>query len=258
MTNEEYHNHPALSQSKLKTLAENPRKFYIENILNIKEPTTVSKNLGTCLDLALTEPERYNRLIVKDGKTTTLEGYITSNWKSLIDKWIANLNNYEILLFGNKVKFGEIAKKCQKQKIMFWNDPKTGEPCRGKPDFYHSQFMIDLKSTAAITREQFIRQIYDYKYYMQAGFYNIGHNELNHRGCVPFIFIAVSTETGEVFAVEISQDFIELSFNEIDTLIARYVHYRDNDLWLSDQEQITLEAPQWLRDKITLDMGVLQ
>lgn len=259
MTNEEYHSNEALSQTKLKKFADSPRIFYIEEILKIKSnDSTVSKNLGTCLDLALTEPDRYNQLIVRDSKTTMLDGFITAHWKKLIDQWIANLNDYDIELFGRKVKFYDIAKKCQKQKIMFWNDPKTGELCRGKPDFYHSQFMIDLKSTCATTLEEFIKQIYKYKYYIQAGFYNIGHNELNHYGYVPFIFIAVSTVTGEVFAVEMSKEFLNYSFDEINTILARYKHYQDNNLWLKNKEQITLDPPQWLKDKITLDMGVLE
>jgi hypothetical protein len=154
MNNEEYHNHPAISQSMLKKLAESPWLIHAER------ETTKSLSLGTCLDLALTEPEAYNKLVVKDTKTTTVAGCISIVWKQLIDKWIVNLNNYEIKIFGKLWRFEELAKKCQKQKIMFWNDPITGELCRGKPDYYHSMFMMDLKSTCAKTRDEFIKQIY--------------------------------------------------------------------------------------------------
>lgn len=252
MNKEEYHNHPALSQSFLKKLAISPR------LAKLSTEKTVSMNLGSVLDSALTDFEEYQKLEVKNTKTTKVEGCITLHWKQQIDEWMIDLNNYEINLLGNRMRFEDIAKKCNKQKQMFWNDPVTGEPCRGMADYCHSMFMMDLKSTCAENLDEFIRQIFKLKYYLQASFYCTGHKEIyNDVDYVPFLFIGVSTKTGEIFCVEIARDLLDLGIMEQNTLIARYRHIRDNNLWKHNSEQITLTAPTWLEKQIINNQGVL-
>lgn len=248
----DYHNRPEISQSMLKTFAVSPR------LVKRSNDETVSMNLGTCLDLALTDPVAYSQLQVKTTKTTKIEGCITQNWKQLIDAWIIDLNNYQITLLGRTWRFEELAAKSNKQKIMFWDDPVTGEPCRGKTDYCHSLFMMDLKSTCAKTLDEFIRQFWKLKYYLQASFYCTGHKEL-YKGAdyVPFIFIAVSTVTGEVFCIEVSRRLLELGLMEQNQLIASYIFVRDNNLWFKNQEQLLLTPPAWLEQQIFNNQGVL-
>lgn len=252
MNDVEYHSHPAISQSMLKKFAISPRL--------VKQPNdeTVSMNLGTCLDLALTDPIAYSQLQVKTTKTTKVEGCITQHWKQLIDEWVVNLNNYEINLLGKTWRFEELANKANKQKIMFWDDPVTSEPCRGKTDYCHSMYMIDLKSTCAKTLEEFIKQFWKLKYYLQASFYCTGHKVIYQKDdYVPFIFIAVSTATGEIFCIEVSHELLGLGLMEQNQLIASYVYVRDNNLWFKNQEQLLLTPPAWLEQQIFNNQGVL-
>jgi hypothetical protein len=248
----DYHQRPEISQSMLKKFAESPR------LVKVSTEKTVSMNLGTCLDLALTDPVAYSQLKVKDTKTTKVEGCITQHWKQLIDRWTFDLNDYQIKVLGKTYRFEDVAKICNKQKILFWNDPVTGEPCRGKMDYYHSKFMIDLKSTSATTFEEFIRQIWKLKYYLQASWYCTGHREtLKTNQYVPFFIIGVSTVTGEIFCVEVSPELLELGIMEQNQLVASYIFTRDNNLWFKNQEQLLLTPPVWLEQQIFNNQGVL-
>lgn len=259
----DYHNHPALSQSKLKLLAESPRKFYHRYILKLPQTETehsASKQLGTCWDVALTEPKQYQALIVKDGKTTTVKNAITTAWKQQIDNGIANLNAYELTLpefaKGDKYfTFGEIAKRCEKQNILFWNDPKTGIACRGKPDFTFYKngvsFMVDLKTTKAVTFDEFYRDFIKFGYYLQAAMYCTGeriNRKLNYYPA--FYFIAVSTITGEIFCIKVSDQMLTMGLIEMDGLIALYQYCESTNDWAKNKPPVIADLPDWKTKQI--------
>lgn len=258
----DYHNHPALCQSKLKVLADNPRKFYLKYIKEAKIEegnNTVSKQLGTCWDLALTDYPAYLALKIKDAKTTTIDGCITTGWKQTIDDGITRLRSYvmalsEFLAGDTYLTLGSLFDACKKQEILFWNDPKTGEQCRGKPDFsFYSDatenplcFLIDLKSTKAETLEEFIRDFIKYKYYLQAAMYCTGKrlkHELSYYP--PFYFVAISTITGEVFVLKVSDQMLTYGLMEMDGLIAKYQNLKSTNGWAIDAAPIVMDLPDW-------------
>lgn len=262
MKDQDYHNHRALCQSKLKVLADNPRKFYLKYIKKIEveeSDNTISKQLGTCWDLALTDYTAYQALKVKDTKTTKVEGCITTGWKQTIDDGIARLRSYSMELPEFKagdtyLTLGNLFDSCEKQEILFWHDPKTGEQCRGKPDFsFYSDitgnqlcFMIDLKSTKAETEEEFIRDFIKYKYYLQAAMYCTGKllkHELNFYPL--FYFAAVSTITGEIFVRKVSDQMLTYGLIEMDGLIAQYQSLKLTNGWAIDKPPSIMDLPDW-------------
>ncbi len=275
MDEKDYHSHPALSQSKLKVLSDNPRKFYqkyIEKIEVEESDNTVSKQLGTCWDLALTDYPAYLKLKVKDTKTTKVEGCITENWKQTIDKGMLRLRNYQMQLTEFKAgdsyrTLGQLFDNCEKQEILFWKDPKTGEECRGKLDFrFYSDstgnkmcFIIDLKSTKAETLEEFTRDFIKYKYYLQAAMYCTGKRiKHNLSYYPPFYFAAISTITGEVFTIKVSEQMLAMGLIEMDGLIAKYQSLKLTNDWNIDNPPLIMDLPDWKVQQIinTYSIGV--
>lgn len=253
MTEQEYHSHPAMSQSKMKLLLENPRQFYLEHVLLLKQDKpTPSKNLGTCLDLALTEPEAYAALKVKDTKTTSVEGYISKNWKALIDIWIDDLNNYKMedSFFGS-LTFGEIAASCTKQDMIFYS--YAGIDWRMKTDYLHRKagFFIDLKSTKAVTRDEFIKDFFKFGYHIQAASYANGIKIAEKLSYLPrAYYVAVSTKTGEIFAFECSDQVIHLGMMEVDRGCEIYKRNLETCDWAKDQPLSILTVPEWKENQI--------
>lgn len=253
MTETEYHAHPAMSQTKMKLLLEKPRQFYIEHILGhrIEKPTT-SKTLGTCLDLALTDRTAYEALQVKKTKTTSVEGFITENWKMHIDAWIDNLNDYKMEddFFGG-LTFGEIAKTCSLQDMIFYK--YRGIDWRMKTDYLNAEagFFIDLKSTKAESREEFIRDFVKYGYHIQAASYAKGIQIAYKLDYLPrAYYVAISKITGEVFAVECSDQLLHLGTLEINRGCEIYKQNLITNDWAKDKPLTKLVMPEWKEREI--------
>lgn len=253
MTEAEYHSHPAMSQSKLKLLLENPRQFYLEHVLFIKQDKpTPSKNLGTCLDLALTDPEAYAKLEVKNTKTTSVEGYITENWKRQIDIWMESLNNYKMedSFFGG-LTFGEITATCTTQDMIFYQYRDI--EWRMKTDYLNRKagFFIDLKSTKAVTRKEFIDDFFKFGYHIQVASYANGIKIADNLPYLPrAYYVAISTKTGEVFAFECSDQILQLGMLEIDRGCEIYKQNLNTNDWAKDQPLSVLTAPEWRENQI--------
>lgn len=259
MNEQEYHNSPELSQSQLKVLSESHRVFYKRFIAKeLSFEKTDAMNLGTCLDLAMTDKESYNKLIVKDTKTTKVEGCITKDWKVQIDAIITSLNDYEIELPEFKtgdfyMRFKDIANVCNTQEMIFfeYNNVK----CRAKLDYSFISdnivFGIDLKSTSAKNYDEFYKQFFNLKYYLQASMYSLALKLKYNLDYYPnFYFIAISTITGEIFFIKTSISLLELGMQELNYLLGLYKDLQKTNLWCKDNKPTEIFAPDWLEKKI--------
>lgn len=253
MDEKDYHSHPAMSQTKLKLLLEKPRQFYLEHILGIKmDKPTPSKNLGTCLDLALTDNTAYQALIIKDTKTTSVEGYITAAWKEKIDIWMQSLNNYvmEDNFFGG-LTFGEVVATCTMQDMIFYRYKDID--WRMKTDYLNVEagFFIDLKSTKATSMDEFIKDFINYGYHIQAASYATGIKVAKNLNYLPHAYyVAVSTVTGEVFTIKCSDQLMHLGQLEIDRGCEIYKQNLISNDWAKDKPPLVLVLPEWKEKQI--------
>ena len=249
----DYFDHPAMSQSKMKVLLENPRIFYLKYITKeIDDKPTVSKNLGNCLDLALTEPEKYADLKVKDTKTTAIEGFITKDWKTKIDIWMNSLNNYKFENdFFDGLEFGKIVKSCQKQFEAYYTYQNIEWKMKADYANIKNGFFIDVKSTKATSYEEFIKDFINYGYHIQAASYALGLQISHNLSVLPTAYyIAVSTVTGEVFAVECSDSLIELGIKEINRGCQIYKTNLETNDWSKNKKMQVLNLPAWKEQQI--------
>lgn len=61
------------------------------------------------------------------------------------------------------------------EQSVYWNDPKTGELCRCRPDFWRNDgVLVDLKTTEDASPEGFARSIANWRYHVQHPFYMDG------------------------------------------------------------------------------------
>ena len=248
-----YFDRPEMSQSKLKVLLENPRIFYLEYVLGqrIQEKTT-SMNFGTCLDLALTDIDKYNALEVKNTKTTKVEEFITKDWKTKIDYYITELHNYKFDDgFFEGHNFKTIITTCKKQEEIYYtyNDIAW----KMKPDFLHvnNEFFIDLKSTKTTNYDDFVKDFVKYGYHIQASSYANGIKIKYKLDYTPLVYyIAISTVTGEIFALQCSQRLLELGMMEIDRGCTIYKENLISGDWGKNKKCQILDLPVWKDQQI--------
>jgi exodeoxyribonuclease VIII len=85
------------------------------------------------------------------------------------------------------------------EQSVYWTDPKTGELCRCRPDYWIKPrgFLVDLKTTEDASQAGFAHSIQKWRYHVQDAFYMDGTREaIRQAGLdIPeprqFIFIAV-------------------------------------------------------------------
>ena len=82
------------------------------------------------------------------------------------------------------------------ESSVFWEDESTGLRCRARPDWIHFQadgraIVVDIKTTADITPEEFSKSVAKYGYHRQAAHYTSGLRAVGVE-VAAFIFGAVS------------------------------------------------------------------
>lgn len=112
-----------------------------------------------------------------------------------------NLTVGDSLYWLFKYRISEMAKSARNNALLklFLNDPKaefekeffpvdviTGTQCKLKADIKLNKVIADLKTTDALTREDFEARALEYGYHQQAAFY------LDGTGCEKFIIFAIS------------------------------------------------------------------
>ena len=212
MTEKEYRQHPAISQSELWHIRESPQKFkyYKENPPEptpsllfgqlfhkmLLEPTTVWSEFSVAPDVnkrTKDGKECWQQFVeLNDGKTV-----VTMEMVEQASAMCAAVHNEPL---AEKLLDGE----CEKE--FFWVDEMTGEECKCRTDClnmnYSQPIIVDIKTTSDASTDAFIRSAINYGYDLQSAMYsegvekNIGKKPL-------FVFIAVEKEPP--YAVNILQ-----------------------------------------------------
>lgn len=252
-----YHDRPEMSQSKMKVLLDSPRLYYLKYILKEQidsDKPSPSKQFGNCLDAALTEPELYATFKIKDSATTQITNCTTIEWNKKIQKMIVDLDDYCIDddFFGGYC-FRIIKQSCKNQVETYYNYYDID--WRMKTDYESINddfpFFIDIKSTRATTYDDFIKDFYKFRYYLQAASYSQGlKTKHNLNRLPPAYYIAISSITGEIFAIRCSDEIIQLGLIELEYGCGLYHHMMKNEGWCKNQKIKTLYAPQWMQNKI--------
>lgn len=214
MPNAEYHSNPAISSSMLKTLNKSPRHCYAKHIDPQREATqpTPAMQLGTCFHVMLLEPHRENEVLTvvpegvdrrsKAGKEFFAElessGKISvkhedyARLKGMVESALGNNEIVKILTHPGAIFEGSI----------FYTDPDTGAKCKIRPDLcilpcadFPNGLIVDLKSAADASINEFQHSAYRLGYHIQAGWYAwVFMNAIGTDALPEFRFIAVEKE----------------------------------------------------------------
>lgn len=222
----------------------------------MSKPSEITSALlfGTGLHCAVLEPQKYEILAESTYKTVCQKylelyaGELLNGQKAEIDRLVEVLKSHPV---ANKI-FG----KGEKEKELYFNYNEV--ECKAKLDYIDvdNGIIYDLKTTRDIEKVE--RSLFDYSYYRQAVFYQIGAM-LEYDKNFDFRFIFISTdELPEVRVVELSDEWFEYGIMEIDYLLERYKSYvsgfEQSTLLQKEIEIIT--AQQYQINKIKKVCGV--
>ena len=179
LSNEDYHNDPAISCSGVKNLLDCPTKYWWNSPLNQnKEPLdTKALRIGKLYHCLLLEPKKFEDEFLVLPKGKLVKSFLKE--RGLKEDDVIHLTQIrEPDIEGAKEAIQEI--KNDKfyngwfdggypEVSIFWKDQETGLMCRCRFDYLNTKFAIDYKTTEDVTDVK--KAVSNYNYNLQSAIY---------------------------------------------------------------------------------------
>lgn len=198
-----------MSSSGVRAVLRSPRTFYQKFVLGEAESPSKAMQLGTCLHLALLEPNVFQSRFKVSPDFGNLRTVAARDKR---DAWMKDLpqgaivlddEEYEkvmrmidsVLSFNNGMIPRMLQGSCY-EKSGFARDPKTGLKMRFRPDILRQDLSIlpDLKTTRDASRDAFSKSIWNYGYATQLMHYAHGIEQIHGKKPELICFIAVENQ----------------------------------------------------------------
>lgn len=256
---EKYHAHSSISRSGLMLIKKSPLHYYDKYIANNSDDTQ-SKALvfGNAFHTLVLEPKKFTDRfgIVPDVDRRTTEGKIlyASFLDILQDKQPITKNEFETLKkMTASIESSDLGKQliadCEIESSLFWIETETKMNCKSRPDIWHSNMIVDLKTTFDASPPAFSRQIGEYGYHIQAAMIQDAIYTITGKLIKDFIFLAV--EKTQPFAVgiyQLNEESIEKGREEFLRYLNIYKESMTNNYWPSYKIQM-LGLPSYFLKK---------
>ena len=145
---------------------------------------------------------------------------------------------------ANALLFGGNA---ENELKLRWHCERHGIMRRCMIDRLNPHVIADLKTTGDSSAEGFAKSVWKFGYHRQQAFYQDAVHQLTGE-FLPFVFIAVEKDPPySVGVYDLSDEFAEAGYNEVESAINRLVKCRESGIWERDGygEIVTLRAPRW-------------
>jgi len=263
ISNEEYHSGEGFSRSKLVAFNRSPLHFWHEALNPEKEQEeapliikqTNAKEYGNALHTYVLEPPKFceeyyitpkiNRA-TKKGKEEFKEHQEKARGKLLICeeafKSIAHVMNG---LSRHKQALTLLA-DAQIEKSIYWTDPDTGIQCKVRPDVWHSNMIVDLKTTVDASQKSFQRSIFQFAYHIQAGMIQEALRVSQGIHMENFVYLAVEKQAPYASAIYmLSPEIVSQGVAEFKNILIGIKECMDSGHWPSYPTAM-IDMPSWM------------
>ncbi|MGO2634676.1 MAG: PD-(D/E)XK nuclease-like domain-containing protein [Galactobacter sp.] len=248
MPSSDYHAHPALGSTSLKTLAApgGPAKWKAEQGKATEYVQAFS--LGTAAHSLILEQDEsqiveieapdWRTKAAKDARDAAVEEGLTP----LLTKEIEQVKAMRDAVMANdmarKAFTGHVA-----EQSMFWDEDGLQLKCR--PDARIPGLIVDLKTSADADPSEFGRRAFSLGYYISAAHYIDGVRECTGE-TLPFVFVQVEKEYPYlVSVVQLDDDAIQWGRVMADRAKRIYRECTAKDVWPGYQPFTTVGLPAW-------------
>jgi hypothetical protein len=257
-----YHDHPALSASKLKKYACGTAVDYwsaYEDPDRMPMVPSDAMRQGSLVDCLITEPEKFNRKYVvapRADRRTKAGKEIWAEAQELARSQCADLISedwhHTAQLIVSKLKNDPIASEFLQgsgQVPHFWHDEENDVDCRYLPDLEQPEdgLLVDLKKARSANPRDFARQSFALGYDLQASHYAEGFRD--RHGAYPKQIVLLAYEWAYPFNYSvnvISDELLEVGRQRRNDAIAGIKACRGTNEWPSWGIN-TMEAPRWFQ-----------
>ncbi len=249
----DYHLHPAIGSSGLKTILKSVGLFRWEQ--NQKRTPTKAMNFGTSFHFAVLEPKRFKDEVVampefkgtgmyakKDQFLTENHGKVIISQDEMVDlksmlRSVLDHNVASSLLVGGVPELS-----------YFWTDKDTGVECKARPDYRRNGgALVDIKTTGDASLEEFSRSVLNFGYHISAAHYLEGVSQVLGQKFERFLLIAVEkTAPFGVQVFEIDFGTLEKGLELLKRALLKLKAARDaNHYPIYSEEIVPLNIPAY-------------
>lgn len=249
MTNEGYHAHPAMGNSKLSMFAADEDALVWAESCPVDEEKLKTFDFGDAMHAICLEPDRLKSEFVYmpkfDGRTNVGKAGKAEFIAEHQGKKMLEFNEHKKLnLMFESVMAHPAARRLIEapgicEGSFFWRDPDTGIECKCRPDklIEGMPYPVDVKTTPELSKFKF--SVEDYRYYIQDPFYCDGLDANGiEANCMQFLVIQKTIQLGRypVMVKTLPFEVTRYGREEYKRNLAQYAEYLDRGKTTTVQE----------------------
>lgn len=262
LSNDIYHNDPAISRSGLMMFYDSPYKYWA-NYLNPLRPakkSTPAMEFGSAFHTAILEPHLFSdtytimpeKVLLKD-----VGREIYDDYKEVVA--LVEESNRIILSYEEGVLIGKMGKALQKHEALdliqgavyeqsyFWEDKDSGLMVKARPDILHDNMIVDLKTIVSANSRYYQRTMVESWYHVQGAMIREGIRELTGKDISNVINICIEkTYPFEIGIKIISEEALEAGRKIFKSVCVDLKSAIVHNNWKSYEPE-TVELPTWLK-----------
>jgi len=253
MTAEEYHANPALSSGTVRTLLRRSPAHALWERQHPIEPTP-QMQLGTAFHTeVLGVGQAYEVCQYEDRRTKAAQDEV-AKFRALGMIPLRPSENTQLHCMAEAVRehplAGPLLADGEAERMVFWEDEKTGVQCRAMLDFLpaNGRSIVDLKSTGDLSPASVGKLFASHGYPMQAAWYRRAAIAAGI-GDLPFVFVLVDRDPPHpVVVATVDPDDLAWAGEQCDRACEIWRDCTASGLWPGyPTEPISVRMPGWAR-----------
>ena len=211
ITIEQYHSCEGISRSGIQKFRKSPLHYWNDYLNPEKqertkpEITTASNALefGNATHTYLLEPKEFEKRYfiipktdgrTKEGKAARAEAVIEAGDRELICAESMTQITEMFCSVNNHATARSMLQGGKNEKSLFWIDKDTGILCKVRPDVWHQNLVVDLKTAADGSFSAFQRSLNQFGYHIQCAMINEALFALYGINMMNFVFVVVEKD----------------------------------------------------------------
>ena len=265
MDNDTYHRHPAISKSRLDSIARSPLHYWAKHLDPNRWPAeapTAAMVIGSAVHTFVLEhdewdanyavtPAGINRR-TNAGKAEWDVFTTAAGTRTVISREDADLvGKISEGVFNYPAANGLLSLPGKAESSLFWTDAETGLECKCRPDYLldDGSTIVDLKTTESASPADFMQSIAKFRYHCQAAWYLHGVEQATGKRPEQFVFLCVEKKPPFACAVYVAApEMVQIGWDTARANLNRLAECMAANEWPGYSDQVELiNLPAWMR-----------
>lgn len=249
--NSDYHNSPGISKSGLDRINHSPAHFKFAPPMK----QTPAMRMGSAIHCAILEPHVFEKDYMMLENVTDRRN---KEYKDAVNQIGADyvltatdadkIKGMQAAIEANVHAMKQVeAPDAVAEVSVFATCENTGELLKCRFDLLNHGVALDLKKTKDARPETFAKSVHNYRYHVQAAFYNYVYRLATGNDLKAFAFLAIEEDAPHGNAIyTLDEDALNLGVMKYESELEKYHQCKEQDYWpnIESKPQV-LSLPNW-------------